>query len=227
MLSLVARRRAQVFLLAGLIQAPCLHAASVSVLIADEHGQALDRAVVAISSTSIDTTATTPTVHLMDQVDKRFVPDVIAISTGDSIRFPNSDDIRHHVYSFSVPLSFELPLYSGEPENPVLFREPGMVIVGCNIHDRMQGNIYIFDKQRYAVSAAGKAEFSDLPDEELTVTIYHPDAIAQPAMEFVLSASELAKVTTAYRIQLKATEQPDTAGMTELQKKFLQLRHEH
>lgn len=163
----------------------------------------------------------------MDQVDKRFVPDVMAISTGDSIRFPNSDDIRHHVYSFSVPLTFELPLYSGEPENPVLFREPGMVVVGCNIHDRMQGNIYIFDKQRYAVSAAGKAEFSSLPEEELTVTIYHPEAVAEPALQFVVQASELAEVTTAYRIELKAAAQPDTAGMTELQKKFLQLRHEH
>ncbi len=215
-------------LLLLVLASPLVEAASASLNIVNQHGQPVEGAVVAIASASITGAPTAPAVHLMDQVGKRFVPEVIAISTGDSIRFPNSDDIRHHVYSFSVPLTFELPLYSGEPENPVLFREAGMVIVGCNIHDRMQGNIYIFDKQLHAVSVAGKTAFSELPDEELTVTIYHPEAVTEPAMKFVVQASELAKATTPYQIELKlAVAEPDTASMTELQKKFLQLRHDH
>ena len=32
--------------------------------------------------------------------------------------FPNRDNIRHHVYSFSSPKKFELPLYIGTPAAP-------------------------------------------------------------------------------------------------------------
>ncbi|MES2626851.1 MAG: hypothetical protein V4628_16315, partial [Pseudomonadota bacterium] len=99
-------------------------ASSATLNLVDQKGNPLERAVVSITSASMPANKKAPVVHLMDQVGKRFVPDVVAIYTNDSIRFPNSDDIRHHVYSFSVPLTFELPLYSGEPENPVVFREP-------------------------------------------------------------------------------------------------------
>ncbi|MES2604179.1 MAG: methylamine utilization protein, partial [Pseudomonadota bacterium] len=176
------------------------------------------------SSASIAAETPAPVVHLMDQNGKRFLPDVIAINKGDSIRFPNSDDIRHHVYSFSVPLTFELPLYSGEPENPVRFQEAGTVIVGCNIHDRMQGYIYIVDNARYALTINGKASFAQLPAEALTVTIYHPEAASEPALSFQLQPGEAANAQ-AYRIELKAAMEPDTSKMTELEKKFLQLRH--
>ena len=214
--------------LLAVFASPALYAATATLNFVDQNGQLLERAVVVVSSTSIAARTTVPAVHLMDQVAKRFVPDVIAINTNDSIRFPNSDDIRHHVYSFSVPLTFELPLYSGEPENPVLFREPGMVIVGCNIHDRMQGFIYIIDKSLHAVSAAGKVTFADLPDEALTFTVYHPDARTEPALEFVIQAGELEHANAPYSVALKLpAAEPDTANMTELQKKFLQLRHNH
>ena len=41
-----------------------------------------------------------------DQVDKQFVPYVKPIPVGATVHFPNSDNIRHQVYSFS-PASAE------------------------------------------------------------------------------------------------------------------------
>jgi plastocyanin len=199
-------------------------AADATFSVVDQQGQPLNQAVITITSASIAAEAPAPAVHLMDQNGKRFQPDVIAINKGDSIRFPNSDDIRHHVYSFSVPLTFELPLYSGEPKNPVLFQEAGTVIVGCNIHDRMQGYIYVIDDARYTKSVNGKANFSGLPAEALTVTIYHPEAATDPALRFQLQPGEAASAQP-YRIEMKAVPEPDTSTMTELEKKFLQLRH--
>jgi hypothetical protein len=71
-----------------------------------------------------------------------------AITTHDPVQFdaaagrhrghiPNSDNIRHHVYSFSPAKKFELPLYSGVPAEPVVFDKVGFVTLGCNIHDWM------------------------------------------------------------------------------------------
>ena len=57
----------------------------------------------------------------MDQVDRQFVPHVLVVPTGSKVSFPNSDSVSHQVYSFSPAKSFELPLYRGNPNPPVVF----------------------------------------------------------------------------------------------------------
>jgi plastocyanin len=39
---------------------------------------------------------------VMDQRARRFEPDLRVVAPGSRVAFPNSDNIRHHVYSFSV-----------------------------------------------------------------------------------------------------------------------------
>ncbi|RBO83734.1 methylamine utilization protein [Marinomonas aquiplantarum] len=87
---------------------------------------------------------------VMDQIDESFVPRVLVVQKGQFVRFPNSDDIRHHVYSFSEPKSFEIKLYKGSDIEPIQFDKPGLVILGCNIHDDMIGYIFVADNE-YAV----------------------------------------------------------------------------
>lgn len=208
------------------IAAPAASGRELVLQLSDQHGTALAQAVVTISAPASSTPpAPASVVHLLDQVEKRFVPDVLAIRKGDSVRFPNSDDIRHHVYSFSVPKTFELPLYSGEPENPVRFLEAGLVVVGCNIHDRMQAHIYIIDAAHFALSGSdGKVQFSGLPADAVQVTVQHPLAAQDPALQFTLDAG--AATTQELRIEMQAVSAPDTAGMSELQRKFQSLRHD-
>src|SRR5256885_12704347 len=74
---------------------------------------------------------------VVDQRDKQFVPYVTAVQVGTAVIFPNSDNIRHHVYSFSPAKKFELPLYSGVPAGPVGFDKVGVMPLGCNIHHWM------------------------------------------------------------------------------------------
>lgn len=201
------------------------HAAELTLRLTDQQGRALERAVATVSSPSLASFAPTePVVHLMDQVDKRFSPDVMAIARNDYIRFPNSDDIRHHVYSFSVPKTFELPLYSGEPEEPVHFREAGLVVVGCNIHDRMQAHIYVIDQARFAVSSGGTVRFTDLPDEALTLTVLHPEAVLEAGVQLAIDSDPLPR-ELQLAVELKTPPEPDTSGMSELERKFHSLRH--
>ncbi|HET8819084.1 MAG TPA: methylamine utilization protein, partial [Xanthomonadaceae bacterium] len=74
---------------------------------------------------------------VIDQRNATFVPGVIGIQAGTRVTFPNSDNTLHHVYSFSPAKTFQLPLYSGKRADPVLFDKPGVVTLGCNIHDWM------------------------------------------------------------------------------------------
>ena len=111
----------------------------------------------------------------VDQVDKQFVPYVKTIFVGATVRFPNSDNIRHQVYSFSPAKKFELPLYAGTNAPPVTFDKPGVVVLGCNIHDWMIGYVYVSETPFFATTGAqGTATLSDMPPGEYTVRIWHP-----------------------------------------------------
>lgn len=91
---------------------------------------------------------------VMDQRNTAFVPGVLPIRAGTAVSFPNSDTVRQQLYSFSAPRPFELPLYSGTPPEPVVFDKPGVVVVGCNIHDWMIGHIVVLDTPLFGKSGA-------------------------------------------------------------------------
>lgn len=97
-------------------------------------------------------TASDGTTAVMDQVDTRFVPHVLVVQTGTPVEFPNSDTVAHHVYSFSHPNQFKLPIYKGDVHPPVAFSESGIVILGCNIHDNMLGYILVVDTPVFGIT---------------------------------------------------------------------------
>jgi plastocyanin len=100
----------------------------------------------------------------IDQVNRRFVPRVSVIQTGTAVTFPNSDNIRHSVYSFSRTRTFTLKLYAGTPAKPVVFDQPGVVVLGCNIHDTMVAWLLVVDTSFFTRTAAdGSASLPALP----------------------------------------------------------------
>jgi hypothetical protein len=98
----------------------------------------------------------------------------LPITVGTQVRFPNRDQIRHHVYSFSRPKRFELPLYKGEDAPPVVFDKPGVVKIGCNIHDWMSAIILVLPNDRFAVTKEdGTFTLPRLDDGQYTITAWH------------------------------------------------------
>jgi plastocyanin len=125
-------------------------------------------------SSAANTKSDGENVAIMDQVDKQFLPRVIAIQKGQKVKFPNSDDIRHHVYSFSPTKPFEIKLYKGSDVDPVLFDKAGIGTLGCNIHDDMVGHIYVSDGEITRVTdSKGIASFDQFVPE--SVIVWHKD----------------------------------------------------
>jgi plastocyanin len=117
----------------------------------------------------------------MDQIEKTFVPGLLPIVVGTRVRFPNRDQIHHHVYSFSRTKTFELPLYKGEDAPPVLFDKVGVVKVGCNIHDWMSSIILVLPSPYFAqTDADGRFALEDLPPGQYDVVAWHELSKAKP-----------------------------------------------
>jgi plastocyanin len=128
---------------------------------------------VTFTEAGADSQMTSPIAE-MTQRNKTFVPDVLAIGTGESVQFPNADPVLHHVYSFSPAKAFELDLYSRDALPTVEFDSPGVVTIGCNIHDEMRGYIYVTSENRFGTSdSGGNAHFSGVASGEYAIKVWH------------------------------------------------------
>ena len=110
----------------------------------------------------------------MDQVDKAFVPDLLVIPTGSTIGFPNSDTVSHQIYSFSPAKRFQLPLYRGKQYPPVEFDQPGVVTLGCNIHDNMLAYVVVTDAPFFGRTNTTGSWTAEIPAGNYAVSIWHP-----------------------------------------------------
>ena len=179
-------------------------AATLSVQVTDAAGKALPDAVVyAMPAGGRPAPKAAPSA-LIDQVKREFVPLVSVMQTGTVVRFPNKDNIRHHVYSFSPAKPFELRLYSGTQAPPVTFDKPGLVTLGCNIHDNMIAYAYVVDTPYFAKSDAnGRAVLDAVPggDYEIHAAHYRQAAPAGAVQRFAVKDSGVNEL--ALKIGLK------------------------
>jgi plastocyanin len=156
--------------------------ADVSGRVVDQEGKGVAHAVVFIQDADAPNLKPQPTARAsMDQVNKAFVPGVLPVAVGTEVRFPNHDQIHHHVYSFSRTKRFELPLYKGQDAPPVLFDKAGVVKVGCNIHDWMSAVILVLPTSHFAMTnEQGEFVLEDAPAGAHTLMAWHERSRAQP-----------------------------------------------
>ncbi len=149
-------------------------AASVSVFVGDAGGTPLTDAVVMLEPAA-GRLAVAPMAGVrIAQVKRQFSPQVSVVTVGTPVTFPNDDTVRHHVYSFSPVKTFELKLYAGVPNAPVVFDKPGVAVLGCNIHDQMVAWVVVVDTPFHARSAAsGKARIDDVPPGNYRLRVWH------------------------------------------------------
>jgi plastocyanin len=123
---------------------------------------------------------------VIDQVHKQFVPRVSVIQKGTLVDFPNSDNIRHEVYSFSQPRVFTTKLYSGKQAAPVEFDKPGAVALGCNIHDHMIAWVRVVDTPYFGKSGAdGTSTLTGLKPGDYRMSVWYPGPNSEPKVRQV------------------------------------------
>ncbi|MBI3403594.1 MAG: carboxypeptidase regulatory-like domain-containing protein [Acidobacteria bacterium] len=101
---------------------------------------------------------------VMDQRNETFVPHVLAITTGTTVDFPNSDKFYHNVFSLSKTRPFDLGRYAAGNSRQVRFDRPGIVRVFCDIHSHMNAFILVFGHPFFAMTdTEGRYRIDNVP----------------------------------------------------------------
>lgn len=146
----------------------------VQVEVRDPQGAPLAQAVVYLESPAAQRRVQPLPKQRITQVQRTFVPAVLPVTRGTQVEFPNEDTVRHHVYSFSPAKRFELKLYVGTPPEPILFDRPGVVVLGCNIHDEMVAWVVVLDTPHFGMTdAAGRVQLEGVPPGEYQLRVWH------------------------------------------------------
>lgn len=146
----------------------------------------------------------------MIQQNQQFSPYISVIETGTTVYFPNKDPIAHHVYSFSQPQPFELALYKGGQQEPsVTFNQPGLLAIGCNIHDWMLGYILVVDTPYFATVNELTASFDSVPVGDYRLHLWHPGLHRKERIDISVTVTgqpQIINISLQYR--LRSRQQP-------------------
>jgi plastocyanin len=98
------------------------------------------------------------------QNKKQFEPRITVVSVGSTVDFPNFDRVFHNVFSLSQPQPFDLGLYRRGKSESVLFQQPGLIQIFCNIHPQMVAYLMVVDSRRHgAADTQGRITLRDIP----------------------------------------------------------------
>ncbi len=110
----------------------------------------------------------------MDQRNETFLPQVLAVTVGTVVDFPNNDRTYHNVFSLSKARRFDLGRYAQGRSKSVRFERPGIVRVFCDIHSHMSAFIIVFNHRYFAMTDRdGHYRIDRIPAGTYSVVAWH------------------------------------------------------
>jgi plastocyanin len=132
------------------------------------------------------------------QQERKFVPDLVAVTVGESVAFPNNDPFLHNVFSQSATRKFDLGSYRKGDVKRKEFDTPGVIDVYCNIHPEMAATILVLPNRRHArTHADGTFAIDGVPPGSWTVFAYTRRAQKPASSHVVVTGGQDASVELA------------------------------
>jgi plastocyanin len=183
--------------------------ADVQVLVKDQTGRPVEGAVIWAEGPQKKTLPAIQTEIV--QKNRQFIPPVTIVPVGSIVRFPNWDNVQHHVYSFSAAKTFDIPLYIGQSPKAIEFERPGIITLGCNIHDWMAAYVVVLDSGFFArTDERGVGVLRDLPAGSFSILGWCPRLRGAP-VQANLEGRSSAELTMKLRPAFQRTP-PDERG---------------
>ena len=188
---------------------------SVRVEVKDPKGAPVADAVAFLVPLESKVTVTAPAEPVViTQMKEEFQPYVTTVVVGTRVAFPNRDKVQHHVFSLSKPKQFDLGLYLGDPKELVTFDQPGVVTLGCNIHDWMSAYVVVLATPYFSKSAnEGLAVIENTPAGKYRLEVWHPRLKATITRDLALEAGAVTQVVSVtLGIDRRIRRAPETSG---------------
>jgi len=111
---------------------------------------------------------------VIDQRNMVFIPHILPILVGSNVQFPNSDEVRHNVFSPSKIQPFNLGTYSKGITKDVLFDRTGVVTLLCYVHTGMSAFIIVLDNPYFTKTGPdGTFIIKNVPVGKYTLKTWH------------------------------------------------------
>lgn len=191
-------------------------AGDVAFALTDPQGAPIADAVVSLVALDSPAKITPPTAPLaIAQSGQEFLTFVTPVVVGTTVNFPNEDRVSHQVYSLSPAKKFAFPLYKPGTHGTVVFDRPGVVVLGCNIHDWMLAYVVVLETPWFAkTAAAGTATIAGAPPGRYRAEVWHPRLAKTETRELTLAdgAAPPQNFTLALKPDRRIRRTPKSAG---------------
>jgi plastocyanin len=180
---------APLFLLLGLaVSTADATAGELSLAVRNAKGEPVADAVVSLIPLDAPVPPPLPTAtREIAQQNQEYTTYVTVVQAGSRVVFPNKDTVQHHVYSLSKAKKFELPLYNPGAAESIVFDVPGLVTLGCNIHDWMLAYLVVVPTPYFAKSDGLGAVTVRAPAGRYRLELWHPRLAAALSEEITLA----------------------------------------
>ncbi len=129
------------------------------------------------------------------QVGRRFVPDLVAVTLGGTVAFPNGDPFLHNVFSPTTERNFDLGSFPQGDTRSRTFPRMGVLDVYCNIHPEMTATLVILPNTRFAIAdAKGRFELTDVPVGTWSVFAYSRRAVKPVSAKATITSGGITEV---------------------------------
>jgi len=144
-----------------------------------------------------------PAKAVLSQKNRRFDPEMVVVTVGSTVSFPNLDVIFHNVFSLSKAKQFDLGFFPAGETRTVKFDRPGIVEVFCHIHPDMSAAILVLPTGSWTRPIDdGSFSLSGIPPGAYELVAWHRSAGffrrhitvtsgVTPAVDFVIPVKEL------------------------------------
>jgi len=114
----------------------------------------------------------------IDQAKMTFVPHVLPVLVGTSVKFLNSDSVLHNVYTPSKAGDrFNLGSWPKGQTKSYTFSKPGEVRLLCNVHPEMEAWVIVLANPYFAKTGPdGSYNIPNVPAGKYTLKVWHEKA---------------------------------------------------
>ncbi len=115
---------------------------------------------------------------IVDQWNVEFIPHILPILKGSTVDFPNTDNVRHNVYSPEpIPGTHRmLSLGTYDPDVIKIIRldKPGEIELRCNVHKEMSAFIVVLNNPYFTLTdKTGEFAIDNVPPGKYTLKTWH------------------------------------------------------